>query len=177
MNFAVEIVTRGVDYTRFRRVYNSEEFNREVAQAAKLKERSLVEHTKTADGKEHKRVRITPNIALPGPVQKLFPEGQFSYEEVTVLDPQSRTATYAIETTVGDKIQVTGLAKYIEESGAVRLRFEGEANVKMFGVGTMVEKYLIGEVKTRYELVQRLLQAFVDEGRDTNLTPSIPVPR
>jgi hypothetical protein len=177
MNFAVEIVTRGVDYMRFRRVYNSEEFNREVAQAAKLKERSLIEHTKTADGKEHKRVRITPNISLPGPVQKLFAGGQFSYEEVTVLDPQSRTATYAIETTAGDKVQVIGLAKYIEETGAVRLRFEGEANVKIFGVGSFVEKYLIGEVKERYELVQRLLQAFIDEGRDTNLTPSIPVPR
>jgi hypothetical protein len=177
MDFSVEIVTRGVDYTRFRRVYNSEEFNREVARAAKLKERTLLEHSKSADGKEHKRVRVTPNISLPGAVQKLFPEGQFSYEEVTVLDPKSRTATYAIETTAGDKISVAGLASYIEETGLVRLRFEGAANVKIFGVGSFVERYLIGEVKQRYELVQRLLQAFIDEGRDTNLTPSMPVPR
>jgi len=177
MNFAVEIVTRGVDYTRFRRVYNSEEFNREVATAAKLKERTLIEHTRLADGKERKRVRIVPSISLPATIQKLFPDGQFSYEEVTVFDTQSRSATYAIETAAADKINVNGLATYIEENGGVRLHFEGEANVKIFGVGSFIERYLIGEVKSRYELVQRLLQAFVDEGRDTNLTPSIPVPR
>jgi hypothetical protein len=177
MNFSVEIVTQGVDYTRFRRAYNSEQFNREVAEAANLKERTLIEHVKEPDGKERKRIRIVPNVSLPGPVQKLFPNGQFSYDEVTVLDTQARTATYAIETPIGDKIQVTGHAKYLEENGGVRLVFEGEAKVKIFGVGSLVERYLVGEVTTRYALVQRLLQAFIDQGRDVTLTPSIPVPR
>src|SRR5271166_2588012 len=132
MEFAVEIVTQGVDYARFRRVYNSEEFNREVAHAAKLKERTLVEYVKLPDGKEQKRVRIVPNLTLPGAVQKLFPGGEFNYDEVTVLDPVSRTATYANETRAGDTIQVTGLARYLEEGNGVRLRFEGQAKVKVF---------------------------------------------
>jgi Protein of unknown function (DUF2505) len=177
MKFSVEIVTRGVDYGRFRRAYNSEQFNREVAQAAKLKERTLLEHVKEPDGKERKRIRIVPNVSLPAAVQKLFPNGQFSYDEVTVLDPQARTATYAIETPIGDKIQVTGHAKYLEEGGGVRLLFEGEANVKIFGVGSLVERYLVSEVTARYALVQGLLQGFIDQGRDATLTPSLPVPR
>ena len=44
MQFAVEIVVRGIDYPTFRRVYYSEEFNQQVAQAIKLKERFQVEH-------------------------------------------------------------------------------------------------------------------------------------
>jgi hypothetical protein len=177
MNFSVEIVTHGVDYTRFRRAYNSEQFNREVAKAANLQERTLLEHVKEPDGKERKRIRIVPHISLPAAVQKLFPNGQFSYDEVTVLDTQARTATYAIETPIGDKIQVTGRARYLEEGGGVRLVFEGEAKVKIFGVGSLVERYLVGEVTARYKLVEGLLQTFINEGRDVSLTPSIPVPR
>ncbi|MGH7269144.1 MAG: hypothetical protein ACREJ3_01835 [Polyangiaceae bacterium] len=41
----------------------------------------------------------------------------------------------------------------------------------------MVERYLIGEVKVRYELIQGLMQRFIDEGRDRHLTPSVPAPR
>src|SRR5271165_2871113 len=98
MKFAVDIMTRGVDYPRFRRVYHSEEFNREVALAAKLKERTLLEHVKLADGKERRRVHLVPHIALPGAIQKLFQGQPFSYDEVTVFDPQTRSATFAIET-------------------------------------------------------------------------------
>ncbi len=177
MKFAVDIVTRGVDYPRFRRVYHSEEFNGEVAVAAKLKERTLLEHVKLPDGTERRRVHLVPHISLPAAIQKLFQDQPFSYDEVTVFNPQTRSATFAIETPAGETIQVTGEAHFIEEGGGVRLHFDGDARVKIFGVGMLVEKFLIGEVKGRYELVQRMMQSFIDAGRDAQLTASIPVPR
>jgi len=168
MKFEVEIVTRGVDYARFRRAYHSETFNQEVAAAANLTERSLQEFVAQPDGRERRRVRIVPRAVLPAPLQKLLNGRPVSYDEITVFDPATRSATFAIESPAGDVVSVSGEARYAEEPGGVRLRFEGEAAVKIFGVGGIVERYLVREVKARYELVERLLQRFVDEGRDKN---------
>jgi hypothetical protein len=170
MKFAVEIMTRGVDYPRFRRVYHSEAFNQAVAETAKLKERSLKEHVMQPDGKERRRVRVVPNVTLPAPVQKLLNDGEpLSYEEVTVFDPKTRSATYTIESSAGEKLQVTGQARFNEEADGVRLRFDGEAKVNVFGVGSIIERFIIGEVKSRYEIVEKLMQSFIDEHRDQDL--------
>jgi len=170
MKFVVEIVTRGVDYSRFRRAYHSESFNQEVAVEANLIERSLQEHVKEPDGKERRRVRVVPRVNLPAVAQKLLDGRPVSYDEITVYDPATRTATFTIESAAGERLSVTGLARYIEKPGGVHLRFEGDAEVKMFGVGGVIERYLVREVTARYELVQRLLQRFVDEGRDREIT-------
>jgi hypothetical protein len=171
MKFSIEIVTHGVEYPRFRRIYHSEDFNREVATAANIT-RTLLEHKVLPDGKESRRIRVVPNVTLPAALKSVLKDGSLSYEELTVFDPQTRSATYAIESQLGEKLQVVGNAHFHEEQGGVRLHFEGEANVKMFGVGGLVERYVVGEVRERYATVERLLQKFIDEGR--SLTPPAP---
>ena len=165
MKFVIEIVTRGVDYTRFRQTYHSEAFNQEVAAEANLKERSLKEHVTQPDGKERRRVLVVPTVNLPSAFLKILNGRPISYEEVTVFDPATRSATFDIESVAGDKLSVTGIARFIEEGGGVRLRFEGEAVVHVFGVGGIVERFIVQEVKGRYAIIERLLQRFVDEGR------------
>jgi hypothetical protein len=171
MKFAVEILARGIDYPSFRRVYYSEEFNQQVAQAAKLKERSQIEHVTLPDGKERRRVHIVPRVSLPGPVQSLLNGQPLSYEETTVFDPTTRSATFAIASSAGDTVQVTGIARFLEEPGGVRLVFDGEAKVKVFGIGGVAERYIVGEVKERYAIIQRLMQEFIDQGKAAKTTP------
>jgi hypothetical protein len=171
MKFAVEIVARGIDYPRFRQVYYSEEFNRDVAEAVKLKERTQEEYVKLPDGKERRRVRVVPRANLPASFQKLLNGRPLSYEETTLFDPTTRSATFSVESAAGETVQVTGLAQFIEESGGMRVRFEGEARVKIFGLGALAERYIVGEVKGRYEVIQKLLQKFIDEGRAATVTP------
>jgi hypothetical protein len=171
MKFAVEIVARGIDYPRFRQVYYSEEFNRDVAQAVKLKERSQQEYVKLPDGKERRRVLVVPRVSLPSSFQKLLNGRPLSYEETTVFDPATRSATFAVESAAGERVQVTGLAQFIEEPGGMRVRFDGEARVNVFGLGALAERYIVGEVKGRYDVIQRLLQQFIDEGRASKVTP------
>jgi len=173
MQFVVEIVVRGIEYPTFRRVYYSEEFNQEVAQAVKLKERGQLEHVTQPDGKERRRVRVVPRVSLPAAVQKLLNGQEISYEEITVFDPATRTATFEVINPAGETVQVTGVARFFEENGGVRLRFEGEAKVKVFGIGGMAERYIVNEVRSRYEVVARLMQKFVDDGRDVKTTPLV----
>jgi Protein of unknown function (DUF2505) len=173
MKFVVEIVVRGIDYPSFRRIYYSEEFNGEVAQAVKLKERVQLEHVTQPDGKERRRVRVIPRVSLPAAVQKLLNGQPISYEEITVFDPATRSATFVVENPAGETVQVTGLARFVEENGGVRLHFEGEAQVKVFGIGGIAERYIVNEVRSRYEVVARLMQQFVDDGRDLKTTPLV----
>ncbi len=171
MKFTVELLTRRVDYLRFRQVYFSEKFNQEVMRAVNLLERSTQEHVTAADGTEHIRVRMVPKVALPGPIAKLLGNNLISYHELTVFDPQARHARFAIESPAGDTVQVTGDVRFLDELDGVRLRFEGDARVKVFGLGGIIERFLISEVKTRYGLVEQALQRFVDEGRDLEPMP------
>lgn len=171
MKFAVEIVARGIDYPRFRQVYYSEEFNKEVAATVGLRERTQEEYVKLPDGKERRKVRVVPRASMPAAFEKLLNGRPLHYVETTVFDPTTRKATFDVESAAGEKVQVTGLAQFIEEPGGMRLRFEGEAQVKVFGVGALAERYIVGEVKGRYEVIQRLLQKFIDDGRAAAVTP------
>jgi Protein of unknown function (DUF2505) len=173
MKFSVEIVARGIDYPSFRKIYYSEEFNHEVAEAVKLKERVQLEHVTLPDGREKRRVRVVPRATLPAPFLKLLNGREISYEEITVFNPATRSSSFVVENPAGETIQVSGEAKFLEEPEGVRVVFEGEAKVKMFGVGGLIERYIVGEVKARYEHIERLLQAFVNDGRAQKLTPLV----
>ena len=173
MKFVVEILTRGVDYPRFRQLYHSERFNLEVAAEANLVERSLQEFVTEAGGTERRRVRVVPRVNLPPVIQRLLDEDTgatiLRYDEVTVFDPVTRSATFAIQSAVGG-VSVTGVARYIEAPEGVHLQIEGEANVKFAVVGAILERYLVREVKARYEVVERVLQRLVDGGLDPKRT-------
>jgi hypothetical protein len=171
MKFAVEIMARGIDFPRFRQVYYSEEFNREVAEAVKLKERTQQEYVRLPDGRERRKVRVVPRANLPTVFQKLLNGRPLHYEETTVFDPTTRSATFHVDSAAGEKVQVTGLVRFVEEPTGVRVLFEGEAAVKVFGVGGLAERYIVNEVKGRYEVIQTLLQKFIDEGRASAVTP------
>jgi hypothetical protein len=106
-------------------------------------------------------------------MQKLLNGQPISYEEITVFDPATRSSSFEVESSAGDKIQVTGTARFFEENGGVRLRFEGDAAVKVFGIGGIAERYIVNEVRSRYDVVATLLQKFVDDGRDAKTTPLV----
>lgn len=169
MKFTVDIHTRRVDYPRFRQVYFSEQFNREIVRAVNLQERTTTEHVIARDGKERMRVRIVPKVALPGMILKLLENNPISYDEITVFDPATRRASFAIETPAGEIVQVTGQAHLLDDGDGVRLRFEGDARVRLLGVGGMIERFLVKEVTERYAQVERALQHFIDQGRDLGL--------
>jgi len=164
MKFSVEIVGRGSSLERIRGVYFSQEFNDEIAKAANLLERKQIEHTQEPGGVERTRTRVVPSVGLPGPVQKLLKGQAISYDEIVVYDPASQTASFSIRSLAGKTVQVNGQIRFIEEASAVRLRFEGEARIHVFGLGGMLERFLVHEVTQRYARAEQVLQAFIERG-------------
>ncbi len=172
MKFTIEMAARRADFERVIQVYFSEAFNQAVIPEANLRDRNLLEERILDDGKEYRKVRYAPQVDLPGPLRKLL-EGDgvgqlIEYNEITVFDRDRRTATLEVESIAGDTIQVSGLVRFLEEGDGVRMKFEGEAKVKVFGIGGVAERFIVNEVKKRYALVERFLQRYLDQGRDKN---------
>lgn len=163
MRFVVDHVFHGTDVDRFAEVYFSEEFNEAVAPITGMKERRLVEERRDPDGKLHRRVRLAPDVSLPGPLQKLVGKEAITYDEVAVYDPAAREARYRIEHKAGDRLEVKGVVRFLPVEGGVRRVIEGDVDVRVFGVGGLVERFIESEVKKGYEKIAAFLQRWLDE--------------
>jgi hypothetical protein len=115
MKFTVEILTRRVDYSRYRRAYFSEAFNRYLVPAANLLERTLLEHVTLPDGKERRRMKIVPRIELPQLLLRVLQGHTVQYEETMLFDPEARTARLEVHTRAGDRVRVSAEAQFIEQ--------------------------------------------------------------
>jgi hypothetical protein len=163
MKFSVEIVGKGATLERVRALYFTQAFDDAVARAANLVERKQVEHLVQPDGHERTRTRVVPNVGLPSTVQALLKGQAISYDEIVVYDPSTQRASFSIRSVAGKTVQVNGEIHFIEEPSGVRLHFSGEARIKIFGLGAMLERFLVKEVTERYARVQQVLQSFIDQ--------------
>lgn len=175
MKLVIEMMTRHVDYERFRNVYYSEAFNQEVIKAVNLKERTLREHQTLPDGKERMRMYIAPRVDLPSMISKLVGDTLIAYEEITVYDPATRRATVDVQSAGGDMIKVSATSQFMDEPDGIRTHIELQVDVKIFGIGSMIERFIANETRKRYEAVERTLQQFVDHGDPGSTMQSVPV--
>ena len=166
MKFTVDMLTRGVDFERFKKAYWSDAFNSVVVAEANLIECTVCEHVTLPDGKLRRRIRVVPRMELPTTLLKFLEGHTIRYEEVMLLDPVARKARLDVHTIAGDLLQVGADADFIEQPQGLLMRLQTEANVKLFGVSGMIERHLANEVRSRYVLVGQALQRFVDAGRD-----------
>lgn len=163
MKLQLEMRTENIDFDRYKDVYYSEEFNALAMPAAKLRERSLQKHEVLVDGRELRKVRMVPDIHLPSPVMRLLNGEEIAYTEVTLFDPQSRRARLDVRSAAGDVVKVGGDVHFTEDKGGVTLHFDGEVKVKVFGLGKIIEKIIVNQVRDRYAAIAPVLQTYVDE--------------
>ena len=166
MDFVIELLTRGIRYARFRHVYYSEPFHQALVPAIHLRERSVRERVTLPDGKERISVYIAPRVELPGVIAKLVEGYAVSYEETTLFDPEARSADVRIQTPGGNLLQIAAQTRFEEEPEGVRTRITLSVRAKLLGVGGMAERFVASETRKRYEVVERFLQQYVDDGRD-----------
>jgi hypothetical protein len=161
MDLVIEIHTRNVSFERWRELYHSDELNQLVMRQAHLRERTLLEHVPLDDGRERRKVRVVPDVEVPRFARGLLRGHEVAYTETTVFDPKTRTARLDIDTEVTDAVRIGGDVRYFDNDGGVRMRFEGQVTVDVFGIGGLVERFIAGEVRKRYAVVQRLMQELV----------------
>jgi hypothetical protein len=166
MKCEIEMLTRGLDYARFSRVYFSEPFNRELVTAIDLKERTIRERTELPDGKLRLRVYIAPRVDLPAVIEKIVKGYTIGYEETTLYDPATGRAQSSVQTPGGDLLHVDAETHFTAVLEGVRTHIEMQVKVKLFGVGGLVERFVCSETQKRYRLVEAALQRYIDENKD-----------
>ncbi len=165
MKLRIELMTNNVTLEQWRAAYHSPAFNCIVAEQTKLRERTVVEQNILPDGKEQLKIRVVPDISLPGPVLKLVGEDEIAYTEVTTFDPRTKSTRLDIESKADKSVRVGGDVSYQVEGSGIRMRFDGKVEVKVFALGGLIERLIASEVRKRYGQIEPLLQRFVDEQR------------
>lgn len=116
--------------------------------------------------KEIRRVvNVVPKLGpMPGPVKKLIGDG-LGYAEDGTFDKTTRR--YKIKITpnkMADKIRIEGVL-YTKPAGDNKLTriFEAKVDVKIFGVGGLVEKQIIGDMEVSYAKGAEFTNKYVAE--------------
>lgn len=163
MKLFIDQLFTNTDVERFADTYFSEEFNNAVARHIGLKERRLVEEEPAGANKVRRRVRMVPAVELPKPVKKLIGDHEISYDEVSVYDAEKHEVDYHIESGAQDRVQVRGVIRFVPHKEGVRRVIDGEVEVKVFGLGGLIERLIESEVQKGYEKIGAFMQRWLDE--------------
>ncbi len=164
MKFHIDHRFENCSLERFVATYFSEDFNNKVAKISGLRTRDLVEERTDADGRRHRRVRMHPQVTLPAAIKRWASEDQIHYDEVAVFDPKTNVVTYRIDSKANDRVRFEGTIRFVSDGSAVRRIIDSEVEIKApFGVGTLIEKFIEGEVQKGYEKIKPFLQGYLND--------------
>ncbi len=115
------------------------------------------------DASVHRTIRVVPKVTeLPGPIRAVLGE-RLEYRELGTWDRRTRRYRYEVKSaTLGDKLKVEG-ELWCEPLGAERCRrhFVVNVEVKVFGIGGLIEKRLVADLQQNYEASSRHTQEFL----------------
>ncbi len=114
----------------------------------------------------HRRVRTVPRLDMPAALKKVVGADTMGYieEQKVPKDGPMEFQWKSIPDKLADKSKTEGVFR-VEPIGDNRCRriIEGVVEVKIFGVGTLAEKYIIGEMEKTYHKVAKAQEKFVKE--------------
>lgn len=138
--------------TFWKRIFFGEEFNRRMyLERLKFKQWEVAEFRET-DTTIHRTVNVTPKVDdLPGAIKSLIGDNLGYREEGTFDKVRKRYSVNVIPSVLPDKISVTG-ETWLESPRPATCRriFEAHVSVKVFGVGSIIEKRLIADLQLSY---------------------------
>ena len=151
MKLLVEHTFHGISLPEYETIYFDDAFNVAQCEAVKL-ERIVLRYDRTAE-KVLRSVKCIPARELPGPVAKLIKDNKFSYvEELEYEVGKYRGRWRTIPNVATEKVDAAGTVEFAEApGGGVRRTIRGEIKVAIFGVGGIVEKFVVNEVQRSYE--------------------------
>jgi hypothetical protein len=124
----------------------------------------LIELKKNDDGSYDRKVRTEPKTEAPAAVKKLVGD-KFSYLEEGHFDPETRLWKYTVTpSALPNKIHISGVFR-AEPKGEKQLTriVDTDLEVKIFGVGKIVEAFVEKETKESYDKAERFTNRWLRE--------------
>lgn len=154
------------DADTFWKTFFDREFNEKLyKEHLQFSHYEIVEQRET-DREILRKVKGTPKLNVPGPVAKLLGNG-FSYVEEGKLDKATKLWSWKmIPSALGDKMRNEGVVR-IEPIGPDRIRRVAEITieVKMFGVGGLIESSAEKQLREGWDASAPFFQKWIDSHR------------
>lgn len=138
--------------TYWDKIFFDEAFNREMyLQHLQFQNWEIVEQKET-DTTISRTISVTPKVGdLPGAIKSLIGDN-LTYREIGTFDKAARRYQISVVPNVlADKLSVRGTT-WLEPLSPQQCNrvFEAQVNVKVFGVGSIIEKRLIADLQLSY---------------------------
>ncbi len=136
----------------FEDLFFNEDYNAEMYRTLDFKERTVLEKEDRGDT-IYRRVRQVPNRTIPGAIQKVIRVERIEYNETSTYNKRTGRVTIEIQPGImPDRIKSKG-ELWVEPAGPGRCtrRFVLDIEVKMFGIGGLMEKEIAKDVTASYD--------------------------
>jgi hypothetical protein len=149
MHFKADHTFTGITPAEYETLYFDEPFAIAMCEAVKLA-RTLLKLERTPD-RLVRHVRCEPVRDIPGPIAKLLGGRRFSYvEELDFELGKGRGKWRVVPNVATEKVDAAGTLTFLPADGGVLRSVTGDIKVSVFGVGGLIEKFVVGEVEKSY---------------------------
>lgn len=166
MKFTAEQTFTGITLEEYEQLHFSEEFQIALCNAVKLARRL---DKRDDDGKHLSRiVSVGPDREIPPAAKKILKADRIEYAEHLEYDWGSYKGTWrTISSIMTDKVDAHGTFSFKAVPNGVLRSVEGEVAVKLFGIGSVVEKFVVADIQKSYQEAGEFTQKWIDENKAT----------
>ena len=134
-----------------RKVLYNEELNTWLYKQINYKSRECLEQRET-DQEIYRKVKLIPDREVPASIKKVMGGKHLEYiEETTYYKDKQRMTISNTPNILNKKFFFKGELKLVPiGDNSIRREFEMEVKVKIFGLGTIIEKFLFEQIKKGY---------------------------
>jgi hypothetical protein len=145
-------------------LYFDEPFSIELCAAVKLG-RTLLRLDRTPE-RLVRHVRVEPIRDIPTPIAKVLAGRNFHYIEELEIDLRTFRGQWRVAPSlVPDKVEASGTLDFEDAGGHVKRVVRGDVKVAVFGIGGLVERFVVGEVEKSYDDASSYTRAFLERRR------------
>ncbi|HEY3357078.1 MAG TPA: DUF2505 domain-containing protein [Polyangia bacterium] len=160
MKFRAEHVFSGISLPDFEALFYDEPFG--IALCAAVKLGRQVVRLENRDGRLVRSLRVTPERTLPSPVAKIVGGSRIEYTEHTEYVWGTYRADWRVEPSIlPDKIESRGRLGFEQCGDGVMRWVEGEVKVRMFGLGGIIEHFIIGDTEKSYDAAADFTRSWI----------------
>jgi hypothetical protein len=149
MKFSIEHTFQGVSLPDYEKLYFDEAFQLAICEAVKLK-RTVLKVDRT-ESHINRHVRVEPSREIPAPIAKVLGGEGFHYVEELEYDLGKYRGRWRIVSgMLPDKVSVSGTLELALTSSGVKRTVAGEIKVSVFGIGGIIEKFVVTDIEKGY---------------------------
>lgn len=149
----------------WQKLFLNPEFNQALyMEKLKFTSFKIVEDRKDDNGIHHRKVVAEPKADAPGPIKKLIGDS-IAYTETGTWDPKTGRYRFTVETSkMADKIKTRGEI-WVEPKGEGEIErcVHMDIDVKIFGIGKMVEGFIEKSTRDSYGAAARFSNEWIEK--------------